>query len=168
MLPHKGADDLIRAIKLLDDEQVQLIIVGSGPERQALESLVAQLQLTDAVYFSGFANQGELAQYFAVADIFAFTSKTEPYGAVVAESLPFGLPIVASDNIGAVGQTVLADNNALVYSRNDVAGLADCLDRLIHNSELRHAMGRYSKSLVSQNDKSVLVNDIITYCHSVK
>ncbi|MBT8113808.1 MAG: glycosyltransferase, partial [Arenicella sp.] len=96
--------------------------------------------------------------------VLLFPSAKEPYGAIAAEILPFGLPIIASDIIGAIGESILPDVNALLYAAGDVASMGKQLRRLVEDEHLRAEFSRQSLELADAHDKSVMSRDIMNIC----
>ncbi len=161
LIEHKRPQDIIDALNILGEESVFAIFVGSGPLEAELKTVAARMQLNDKVKFSGFVNQTELVQYFDLADIFVFPSEKEPYGAIAAETLSFGLPIVAADGVGAIGKSIIDGDNALLYRSGDVQALAMNIRLLFENMELREEMSKASVSLAGSQDDSHMAGDIV-------
>jgi glycosyltransferase involved in cell wall biosynthesis len=86
--------DLMRG---LCGRNVVLAVVGDGPYRQELETLLPE------ALFTGVLQGEELAAAYASADLFVFPSTTDTYGNVVAEALASGLPCVVSSAGGPAG-----------------------------------------------------------------
>ncbi len=158
LVSHKRAIDLIEALSRSGLEHAYAIIVGDGPEATHLKQQAERYSLQDRVHFTGFANQTELARYFCVSDVLIFPSEREPYGAVAAESLPFGLPIIASDKIGAIGQSIVAGRNALLYPSGDVDALGQQMKKMMSDLPLLTEMGAESSELASANGLESIVN----------
>jgi len=123
LIPKKRADVLIRAFTESGvSADTDLVIVGDGPERPALEALVSQCGLSGRVHFPGFVQPAEMATWYAMADLFVLPS-SETWGVVVIEALASGLPVVLSNKVGchpdaindpAVGSVVTSgDSGAL-------------------------------------------------------
>jgi len=123
LIPKKRADVLIRAFaETALSTDADLVIIGDGPERSALEALVSQSGLSDRVHFPGFVQPAEMATWYAMADLFVLPS-SETWGVVVIEALASGLPVILSDEVGchpdaindpAVGSVVpVGDSDAL-------------------------------------------------------
>jgi len=88
---NKGLDVMLRALALLPD--IRLRIAGDGPERAALETLTAELNVADRVDFCGWV---QAADYLHGLDLFVLSSRVEPFGLVVTEAMAAGVPVVAT------------------------------------------------------------------------
>lgn len=163
LIEHKGPQDLLSALTLMEQE-VYALFVGNGELMPQLKERAQQSDAGDRVRFTGFINQRELAAYFDLADIFVFPSRKEPYGAVAAEVLPFALPMVVADCVGAIGSSVLPQQNALLFRTGDVQHLAQQLDALVQNDQMRAGFSQASAKLAADHDKSVMARDIIKIC----
>ncbi|MBS4770455.1 glycosyltransferase family 4 protein [Carnobacteriaceae bacterium zg-ZUI240] len=76
----------------------RLVIVGDGPERQALEQQVKRLNLEDCVTFTGEINHNDVFKYYQMADVYINASQTETQGLTYLEALVNQLPVVAKKN----------------------------------------------------------------------
>ncbi len=121
-----------------------LLIAGEGEEGERLRA-----QAGPDTRFLGFVNIDALPALYAAADVFVHPAQYEPYGMVLVEAAIVGLPLVATQETGAVGPTAIArpDLNALVYRAGDVAALAAHLARLRHDPALRESMAQKSLML---------------------
>lgn len=98
--PHKRVNLLVEAIALTDD--AQLVVIGSGPEKERLQDIATRLGVEDRVFFlSGLSNR-ELGLVLARACAFLFSPIKEPFGIVVLEAMAAGLPVIAVDEGGYV------------------------------------------------------------------
>ena len=93
----KNIDFVIRAFAELKKmrREVRLVLVGDGPIRDQLKSLVTRLGLKEATIFTGSVAHAEIASYYQAADLFVFSSLTDTQGIVVLEAIASGLPVVA-------------------------------------------------------------------------
>jgi len=92
----KDFDTLIRSFsKVSDVKDAKLLILGEGPERQALEKLVVELGLEDSIMLAGF--KSDPYPYLEVADLFVSSSRYEGFGNVIVEALACGTPVIATD-----------------------------------------------------------------------
>jgi glycosyltransferase involved in cell wall biosynthesis len=111
LVPYKGADMLISALKKLDNKilnRVSLTIVGDGPEQQNLINQTAEFNLSDRISFAGWVEHSEILKFYKNSDIFCFPSIREFGGAVVLEAMACGLPCIVVNN-GGIGEYVTAD-----------------------------------------------------------
>ena len=132
LIPHKGADVLLRAVA--GDDRLEVDLWGDGPERQALTQLAAQLGLGGRARFHGHVDDVDVAVAYAEADVLAVPSVPVPgwleqFGRVVVEAQASGVPVVASasgalpDVVGSSGILVTpGDADAL---RSALVGLLD-------------------------------------------
>ncbi len=145
LIENKSPMDLLRAFEIVSRRRrASLVFLGDGFLRRELEEYAAAAGLRDVV-FAGFRNQSEIAGYFCAADVFVLPSRHEPWGLVVNEAMCFGLPVIASDRVGAGGDLVHDGKNGFVFPAGDTAALADRLDRVLADDMLREKMGRESE-----------------------
>jgi glycosyltransferase involved in cell wall biosynthesis len=95
LVPQKDHETMIRALAIHRcRHDGRLIMLGDGPRREALQDLVTQLDLTDAVDFLGFRQNA--LPYFRQADAFLLSSRCEGFGNVIVEALGCGTPVISS------------------------------------------------------------------------
>ena len=114
LVPEKGLLDLLSAFAQLPDGSAHLVLVGDGPQRATLEDYVRSHDL-QGVHFAGFQNYSQIPSYYTLADVFVLPSYREPWGAVVNEAMNFALPVVASQDGGAVADLVENGRNGLLF-----------------------------------------------------
>ena len=89
----KHIDDIVRALANFDENTV-LVIVGDGPARQEVESVVEELGLKDRVIFTGFVNRNNLPPYYNCADVCISCSRFETQGLSIMEAMACRKPVV--------------------------------------------------------------------------
>lgn len=146
----KHPDDVIRAMATLRATRLKatLLMVGTGEMEQDLRDLAISLGM-DNVIFSGFINQVELPQIYAVSDIFVLPSENEPWGLIVNEVMCAGIPVVVSDEVGCVPDLVKDGVNGYRIKAGDIGSLAMALERLLTDESLRRRMGAAGLSIIS-------------------
>jgi glycosyltransferase involved in cell wall biosynthesis len=150
LLPKKGPADLLEAFaRVTKKTQSALLYVGDGPLRAELEAEVRSRSLSN-VLFVGFRNQSELPHFYAVADVFVLPSRFEPWGLVLNEAMCFGLPVIASDQVGASHDLIRDGENGFIFPAGDVSALENCLERLISGRALRSRMGEVSSCIIRE------------------
>src|SRR6266581_2024605 len=83
-----------------------VVLLGDGPLREALNSQLSTLNLHAHVHLPGFKPYDELPVYYALAKAFVHASTTEQWGLVVNEAVASGLPVIVSDRCGCVPELV--------------------------------------------------------------
>lgn len=92
----KDYPTLIRAFKILRENQdVRLLILGEGEERENLERLILELDLQDDVKLAGFVKNP--FAYMKKASLFVLSSVYEGFGNVLVEAMACGTPVVSTD-----------------------------------------------------------------------
>jgi glycosyltransferase involved in cell wall biosynthesis len=146
----KRPADLMRAGAALERAGAlfHLAMVGAGEVQGELERLARELALT-SVSFPGFVNQSALPAVYGAADVFVLASEDEPWGLAINEAMCAGLPIVASDAVGAAADLVTDGVNGAVIRAGDVAALAAALAPMLADEGLRRRMGAASAAIIS-------------------
>jgi glycosyltransferase involved in cell wall biosynthesis len=111
----KGTDDFLRVVALLPDHFWGLV-VGSGPDKSYLESLAAELGISERVVFAG-AVQDPAFAYHSM-DVFCFTSHVESFGLVIAEAMACSIPVVGFDCEGGIEELLTVRTGRLLPKRD--------------------------------------------------
>jgi len=98
----KRIDTIVRRVATIRDRVplVRLVVVGSGPERNSLESLAQELGVEDRVEFVGRISDEELILQYQAARVLVAASSSEGWGMTITEAAACGTPAVASDIVG--------------------------------------------------------------------
>jgi glycosyltransferase involved in cell wall biosynthesis len=142
LVPLKGHDLTIRALRLLPE--LDLVIIGDGPERAALGSLVRESGVSDRVTFAGAMPQEDLRHYYGAADALVLASSREGWANVLLESMACGTPVIAS-NVGGTPEVVAAPEAGLMMAERTPEALADAVRRLFEHYPDRGATRRYAE-----------------------
>jgi glycosyltransferase involved in cell wall biosynthesis len=110
-----------------EGRDVRLVICGTGPLREALESQARHAGIADRVTFTGLVSNDVVAQYAGVADIFALPSLLEALPTVAVEALASGTPVISADHPGGIEMHELLGDDVLVVPRTNVDGLTRAL-----------------------------------------
>lgn len=132
--PEKGPMNLLQAFEKIDRTQKELLFVGDGQLRQELENYVAENKI-ESVHFKGFQTRTEIPTYYAISDVLVLPSRQETWGIVVNEAMCFGLPVIVSDQVGAVRDLVRSGYNGFSFPVGDVAALSSSILRLMDQDE---------------------------------
>jgi glycosyltransferase involved in cell wall biosynthesis len=138
LAPVKGLRVLIEALLAARRTDVRLTIVGDGEERATLEAMAAPLG--EAVRFTGYQSQEEVAGILATAHAFVLPSFAEGVPVVLMEALAAGLPVIAT-RITGVPELVEDGVSGLLVPPGDAQALAAAIDRLAARPDRGAAMG---------------------------
>ncbi len=140
LVKRKGLDSLLRAVALLSDLSIRLLIQGSGSDEKSLRELAATLGIEDRVTFLGFRERESLPPVYQNADIFIMPSHSESFGLAVLEAMACGLPVIVS-RVGGMVDYVEEGVNGLIVPPNDAMRLAEAIRHLAEAPEICRAMG---------------------------
>jgi glycosyltransferase involved in cell wall biosynthesis len=112
-----------------------LVILGEGPERSLLESGIRDRQLETRIFMPGIA--GNVGTWFARADLYVMTSRSEGFPNALAEALAHGLPAVSFDCNTGPRDIIRHGVDGLLVPPDDSAALVDALDRVMGDGDLR-------------------------------
>ena len=144
----KGHRYLLQALP----EGARLVIVGDGPQRQALEARAAELGIGARVTFAG--NQRDVVPWMQALDVFALPSyANEGVPQALLQAMLVGLPCVTT-HVGSMAELAVDGTTALVVPPQDSAALSQALKRLIEDSELRGRLGAAARKHCSENHSS--------------
>ncbi|MBC8508581.1 MAG: glycosyltransferase family 4 protein [Anaerolineales bacterium] len=140
----KGIDILLAALEGLKSHPWELSLVGDGPEREALQSLVQEYGISDRVHFKCWLDGDDLMGQLQEANLFVFPSRHEGMPNAVLEAMACGLPIIASQ-IAGNEELVTDGENGLLFSPEDANALREALVDLLENPFRREQMGAASR-----------------------
>jgi rhamnosyl/mannosyltransferase len=146
---YKGLDVLLRAVcKVMG----HLMVVGRGPERKALEAMADQLGISSRVSFLGEISESDLRILRHACDVFTLPSidRCEAFGIAQLEAMACGKPVVSSDLATGVRFVNQHGVTGLLVPPGDPDALADGLNRLLDDPELRARLGRSARARVEQ------------------
>jgi glycosyltransferase involved in cell wall biosynthesis len=163
LVEKKGMPILIKAMLNLADEypDLQLDIVGEGPDRNKLEKLTDDSGITDKIIFHGSMPHTELADYFRNATIAIIPSiKTsigdqEGFGLVIVEALGCECPVIAS-NLPAIQDIVIDGKTGLLFSPGDINALTTSIKSLLNNPPERERLAKNGRSHVMDFDWNII------------
>lgn len=125
---------------------IRLVLVGDGPERETLAQLVDELDLQDAVHFTGY--QPEPKRYINLFDAFLLTSLSEGTSMTLLEAMSVGKPCIAS-NAGGNPEIVSHEKTGLIFPSENEPELVNAMNRLIADEALR---ARFSAEAIGTFD----------------
>jgi glycosyltransferase involved in cell wall biosynthesis len=152
----KRQDLLITAVNAVSGicDNVRLLLVGDGPDRERLQNMVDDLKLKGKVEFLGLRN--DIPRLLAHSDIFVFPSYKEAFGLALVEAMASGLPVICSDS-GALPELVENKVNGFVIDVEKPVNLSRAIIKLAGDRELRERMGAESFNIAGRFDVKSMV-----------
>jgi len=157
--PRKQVDVLLRALASVRGNvpEAALIVVGSGESGGVQDQTARLSRLThdlgleaeDAVRFIGWADDAQLLDYYAAADVFALPSSSEAQGIVALEAMACALPVVATAVGGLLG-TIQDGRTGFLVPPGDVEALAERLQVLLVDEGRRQVIGAAARQAVER------------------
>ena len=151
--PVKRHEDLIRCCAILRDEDVNLEcrIFGDGPDREKLEFLISELNLTENVKLAGHVPQEKLPEQFEWSDIYVHTSKSEGLAHTILEAQASARPLILAEGVGGIRDSVIPGETAIMVPVGQPQEFAIAITELAKNSEARLRMGQAGREFVMHN-----------------
>jgi glycosyltransferase involved in cell wall biosynthesis len=143
----------------------RLVIVGDGPERNALERQAADTNVLDAVMFAG--TLYPTVDVLATADVFVFPSLNEPQGLALLEAYAAGVPVVAS-RTGGIVEMLEHEVDGLLVDPHDAPGLAAAVERFIEDEALRSTCVAHARSRLRAFDVETLAEEYLDVYRAVE
>jgi len=122
-----------------NNQQVKLIMIGEGEERQKLEKEIEEEKLSDKVFLVGKIE--EASRYLKAFDIFLLSSIKEGFPFVLLEAGLAKLPVIASD-VGGISELIEGGKNGILVKAGESSEVTLALETLIKNKELRENYGQ--------------------------
>lgn len=131
--PHKNIKGILRVFQRLrkDGRDIDLTIVGTGPDYDDVHAYAAQEGLNEGVQYTGMLMPEGVNEVFRKSDLFVLFSNTENAPVVISESLAVGCPILSSD-VGGIREMVHADCGRMVPAGDEEALYHAWTDMLNH------------------------------------
>ncbi|OGK45457.1 hypothetical protein A3B40_06025 [Candidatus Roizmanbacteria bacterium RIFCSPLOWO2_01_FULL_37_16] len=143
---HKGVEYLIKAARQI---KAEIVILGDGPERKYLESLIQKYKLTNVHMLGYFSHKlGEINDFYLRADVYVAPSVwNEPLGLVILEAMVYKTPVIVTRK-GGVSTIVKDQVNGFLVRPKSSNQIAEKVNLLIENEKLRYKMGESAHRIV--------------------
>lgn len=152
LVPRKGVDLVLKALRSVTVSNLVYVIVGGGPERVQLEQYAIRNKLP--ARFIGEVSDDELASWYTACDVFIMTPRrigpdVEGFGMVYLEAGQYGKPCIGTRS-GGVADAVVDGETGLLVDEDDVEGLTAALRRLLTDPELRTRFGAHARARIER------------------
>ncbi|MBL0142572.1 MAG: glycosyltransferase family 4 protein [Betaproteobacteria bacterium] len=135
----KGHRYLLEAFAGLADRTARLVVVGDGPQREALEAQAKALAIAGRVRFAG--NQADVAPWMRALDLFCLPSyANEGVPQALMQAMACGLAVVTTP-VGSIGEIVQDGDTGRLVAPQDAAALRTAIETLLADAGLRRELG---------------------------
>lgn len=161
--PVKGLEYLIEAFASLRRNDAVLVIVGEGSEKTGLQKLVGERNIDDLVRFPGYVPIEKTIAYYSLAWTCVLPSVSTPkgkelWGLVVNEAFNQGVPVIATDAVGAaVGGLIEHNVNGYIIPERNSDALRDAMERLLDDEQLRNKLSDNARQRIEGWDQENMV-----------
>ena len=150
----KALPTLVAAVGGLGPK-VKLVIVGEGPEREAIAKAAAAMGLGDRLIMPGFLPEPH--RYMGLFDIFALSSVSEQFPIAVVEAMAAGLPVAATP-VGDIAAMISDENRPYLARATDAVRLRDSLGYFVDNPQWRKHVGAMNRAKAqAQYDEDAMI-----------
>jgi len=143
----KGHEVMLNAMVLTKQKvpNIRYLIVGDGPNRQLLENLVAELDLLQHVFFTGYLKS--IKPILEISTIVIQPSIYEPLGMAQIEALYMGVPVIAS-RVGGIPETISHEETGILVEPNNMGELASAILNTLENLDLAKQRSQKGREFV--------------------
>jgi glycosyltransferase involved in cell wall biosynthesis len=154
----KGVDTLIAAASVIQRRDAQIVIVGDGARRRAVEEAIRTRGLGNRLQILGFRAHSHIPQILRHSDLFCLPSRYEELSSAVLEAMRAGLPIVAT-SVGGVPEAL--GTAGRIVAPDDPAALARAIDELLSDDALATRLGTQARERARAYEWSELAKRIL-------
>ena len=144
LVPVKGFDMLLHALRLCDVVDLHLVVLGDGPQRDHLISLSHRLRISDRVWFPG--EVSDISGWYRSADCFVLSSRNEGWPNVLVEAMAAGCPVVSFRCEFGPEEIVQHGTSGLLVAAGDVDALARGIARVVTDRSLAASLSDGAQS----------------------
>ena len=147
LTPQKALGDALEALARLPE--VELLVLGDGPERASLERRAGELGVAGRVRFLGAGSRDDVIALFRAVDVVLLTSVWENLPHTLLEALAAGTPVIATA-VGGVPEVVRDGENGLLVPPRDVDALVHAIERVARDEGLRASLAASAAASVEE------------------
>jgi glycosyltransferase involved in cell wall biosynthesis len=149
--PEKGQAGLLEAFARVasDHPDVELILVGDGPDLDLLERRANTLGIAGQVTFAGRLGEKDALDQIAHSDVLVLPSFMEGLPIVLMEAMAIGTSVIAT-RVAGIPELVEDGKNGLLFTPSDWSALADCMRRLGKDPEMRTKLAREGRKAIER------------------
>ncbi len=144
VIPEKGIGDLLKVSRAVHEhnQKVMFLVVGEGPSRDEYMKQAEEMGVASHFRWAGLIEDPLGEGVYDAADIVCQLSQWEEvFGWMIAESMVYGKPIIAT-RVGGIPELVQHGESGFLVDRGDISTPADHILRLVADKETRERMGQ--------------------------
>ncbi|NOQ22169.1 MAG: glycosyltransferase [Candidatus Aegiribacteria sp.] len=154
--PRKAQHVAVKACSFLDAGSYKMEFIGNTEGdigyTSTVKKSISDEALSESIRMFGYIDENEVVDAYLRADVLVHAANWEGFGMSIIEGMWYGLPVIASD-IAAIPELVRDGENGLLTPSGNAEELADAMNKLIRNRDLRLLMGEKSRMFAeSMND----------------
>jgi glycosyltransferase involved in cell wall biosynthesis len=147
----KRLDSLVKALKYIQNPNVQVAIAGKGLLGSDLIALAKRLGVQDRVKFLGLVPHNDLPDLLNSSDVFLMSGDVESLSISTLEAMASGLPVLAA-NANALPELITDGENGYLFKPRDPVDIARCIDRIASEPDRWSEMGQSSLVRISAHN----------------
>lgn len=147
--PEKNHEMFLEVVRRVrrDLHDAHFLVVGDGPEREKLERLADELEISPCVHFLG--SRSDIPDLLSLADLNVLSSHNEANPVSILEAMSTATPTVATD-VGSVGESVIDGKTGFLVPAGDVDQMTSRVVQLLSDPMLRAELGNEARQLVCE------------------
>lgn len=158
LVPWKGFDFLIGLMKDLLDWKLK--IIGSGPDREALELQVTSFKLQDRVELTGAVSREKVLEYLSGSNIFILNTSFESFSFQVVEAMSLGLPVITT-NIGNLAEIIENGVDGILVEPNNKEQFLNAIEKLNKDENFRNGISQRAKIKAEKFSIENTINELV-------
>jgi len=146
---YKNLEVILKAIPIIKQKipKIKLVIVGDGPYKENLESLIKKLDINENVDLKGYLSTQEKFQLISQSMALVFPSLVEGFGLVILEAFSQRRPVIVS-NVRPMSDIVQNNETGYVVDPHDEKAWAECIVKILQNPDVAEKMGGKGKNVL--------------------
>lgn len=153
----KRIDVLLDAVARMQTP-AHVALVSTGPAEAELRAQVERLRIGDHVSFLGFVRDEDLLPLRRTSELFVIPSEADLQSLATMEAMACGLPVIAANSY-ALPELVHHNQNGYLFTPGHCEELAQRIDELLANADLRRQMGRQSLKIIATHDREKVLDE---------
>ncbi|WP_172196034.1 glycosyltransferase family 4 protein [Saccharibacillus qingshengii] len=147
----KNLEEILRFVSQCRQPHLKLLVVGDGPNRQALERYAKELDLQDRVVFAGMVQPERIADYYKLGDLFVSASNSETQGLTYIEAMASGVPVLCRRDDCLSG---VVDSGVNGWQYDTFEQFEESLTAALHQEGLLEELGENARKLALERYSS--------------